>query len=113
MAEHSLSIEDYHAHVYFNADECAEARPICEGARDALGVAMGRMHVQPVGPHPRGSCQLTVPREKLVATLEWLFANRGRFTVFAHGNSGNDLADHTAHVLWLGGSETLDLSQFR
>ncbi len=31
-------------------------------------------------------------------------------TVFAHANTGNDLKDHTVHVLWLGPSETLNLA---
>jgi DOPA 4,5-dioxygenase len=30
--------------------------------------------------------------------------------VFAHAQTGNALKDHTAHVIWLGPSETLKLS---
>ena len=33
-------------------------------------------------------------------------------TIFAHANTGNDLADHTQHVIWFGESEKLDLSIF-
>ena len=36
----------------------------------------------------------------------------GPLTVFAHANTGDDLSDHTAHVIWFGPSEPLDLSQF-
>lgn len=103
---------DYHAHVYFDPLEAEEAGVLCTAMRDALGIAMGRVHASPVGPHPRGSCQLTIPAARIGEALEWLMAHRGHFTVFAHGNSGNDLADHTAHVMWLGASEALDLSQF-
>ncbi|MGV3512614.1 MAG: DOPA 4,5-dioxygenase family protein [Novosphingobium sp.] len=106
------SFRDYHAHVYFNADEAADASALCTAMKDALGVAMGRVHSRPVGPHPRGSCQMTVPAARLSDAIEWLMLRRGKFTVFCHGNSGDDLRDHTAHVMWLGPSEALDLSQF-
>jgi DOPA 4,5-dioxygenase len=33
--------------------------------------------------------------------------------VFAHAETGDDLADHTQHVIWFGPSETLDTSIFR
>lgn len=105
--------DSYHAHVYFDPHEAEEAGALCAAMKDALGIAMGRVHARPVGPHPRGSCQMTVPAARIGEALEWIMANRGHFTVFAHGNSGDDLADHTAHVMWLGPSETLDLSQFR
>ena len=41
-----------------------------------------------------------------------LALNRGELTVFAHAESGEHLADHTRHVLWLGESLALDLSIF-
>jgi DOPA 4,5-dioxygenase len=36
--------------------------------------------------------------------------NRNGLTIFAHTSTGEDLADHTEHVIWFGPSETLDLS---
>lgn len=103
---------DYHAHIYFDPHEAGEAERLCLAMREALGVAMGRVHSRPVGPHPRGSCQMTIPADRIGEALPWMMDNRGRFTVFCHGNSGDDLADHTAHVMWLGDSETLNLAQF-
>jgi DOPA 4,5-dioxygenase len=32
---------------------------------------------------------------------------------FAHANTGDDLADHTRHVIWFGPSEVLDLAIFQ
>ncbi|KPF91617.1 4,5-dioxygenase [Novosphingobium sp. AAP83] len=103
---------DYHAHVYFDAEQGDEARALCVAMREALGVPMGRVHTAPVGPHPRGSCQMTVPASKIAEAIAWIMRNRGVFTVFAHGNSGHDLLDHTAHVMWFGPSKKLDTSQF-
>ena len=32
-------------------------------------------------------------------------AQSRRLTIFAHANTGEDLADHTQHVIWFGQSE--------
>jgi aromatic ring-cleaving dioxygenase len=104
------AITEYHAHVYYDAATRQQAEKLCKAAGDAFGVKVGRMHDNPVGPHPRGSCQLTVKNEQLAQVLPWLVLNRGNLTVFAHAQTGNALKDHTAHVIWLGPSETLKLS---
>jgi DOPA 4,5-dioxygenase len=106
-------IENFHAHVYYDKDTRALAADLCERAGKTFGVKVGRMHDNPVGPHPRGSCQLTIGKEQFAEVIPWLVLNRGKLTVFAHAQTGNALKDHTAHVIWLGPSEKLDLSQFR
>jgi DOPA 4,5-dioxygenase len=106
-------IENFHAHVYYDAPTRAQALKLCEDAGKKFGVKVGRMHDNPVGPHPRGSCQLTIEKEQLAEVLPWLVLNRGKFTVFTHAQTGNALKDHTQHVIWLGPSETLKLDQFR
>jgi aromatic ring-cleaving dioxygenase len=105
-----MSIKGYHAHVYFNAAERERAGRLCEEAGTRFGITVGRMHDKPVGPHPRGSCQLTVPQDQFAAVIPWLIENRHGLTVFAHAQTGDALKDHTDHVLWLGPSEKLDLS---
>jgi aromatic ring-cleaving dioxygenase len=106
-------IENFHAHVYYDAPTRAQALKLCEAAGQKFGVKVGRMHDNPVGPHPRGSCQLTIETSQLAEVLPWLVLNRGKFTVFTHAQTGNALKDHTQHVIWLGPSETLKLDQFR
>jgi aromatic ring-cleaving dioxygenase len=106
------SITGWHAHIYFDAATKGEARALCEGAAERFGVAMGRMHDGPVGPHPMGSCQLSVSPGVFGEIIPWLALNRGELTVFAHAESGDHLADHTGHVVWLGQSLPLDLSIF-
>jgi aromatic ring-cleaving dioxygenase len=104
------AITSYHAHVYFDAAEHDRARSLCEAAHKALGVVVGRMHDRPVGPHPRGSCQLTIGIDQFASVIPRLIVNRGRLTIFAHAETGDALKDHTDHVIWLGPSEPLDLS---
>jgi DOPA 4,5-dioxygenase len=96
------TIENYHAHVYYDADTRAAALKLCEAAGETFGVKVGRMHDNPVGPHPRGSCQLTIGKEQFADVVPWLVLNRG-----------NAIKDHTDHVIWLGPSETLKLSALK
>ena len=103
-------IENFHAHVYYDLPEREKALKLCEAAGKKFGVKVGRMHDNPVGPHPRGSCQLTIKIEQLPDVLPWLVLNRRGLTVFTHAQTGNALKDHTDHVIWLGPSETLKLS---
>jgi DOPA 4,5-dioxygenase len=104
------SITGYHAHVYFDAAERERARQLCEAAGKKFPVSVGRMHDKPVGPHPRGSCQLAFGSELFAQVIPWLILNRDGLTVFAHAESGDALKDHTDHVLWLGASEALNLA---
>ena len=106
-------IENFHAHVYYDAPDHARAQKLCETAGQTFGIKVGRMHDNPVGPHPRGSCQLTIPKDQFSTVVPWLMLNRGGLTVFTHAQTGNALKDHTDHVIWLGPSETLELDQFR
>lgn len=106
-------IRDFHAHIYFDAEEVDKARALGDAAREHFGVPVGHYHLKPVGPHPRGSCQLTVPPDQFGEFAQWLVLNRAGLTIFAHANTGNDLADHTDHVIWFGESEKLNLAMFR
>lgn len=105
------TITGYHAHVYYDAATREQARQLCEAAGKRFPLTVGRMHDNPVGPHPRGSCQLAFAVDHLAEVLPWLVLNRNGLTVFAHANTGDAIKDHTAHVIWLGPSETLDLSK--
>lgn len=105
-------IRNFHAHIYFDAEELEKTRALGDAARQRFGVPVGHYHTRPVGPHPRGSVQLTVPVERFGEVAQWLVLNRGGLTIFAHANTGDDRADHTSHVIWFGASEPLDLSIF-
>ena len=104
------AIRDFHAHIYFDADELPRAQALAAAAQAKFGVPVGHFHTRPVGPHPRGSCQLTVPRDQFGDFAQWIALNRDGLTIFAHTSTGEDLADHTQHVVWFGPSEALDLS---
>ena len=105
-------IRDFHAHIYFDPEQVESARALGDAAHRRFGLPVGHYHLRPIGPHPRGSVQLTVPAAQFGEVAQWLALNRGDLTIFAHANTGEDLADHTRHVIWFGHSEQLDLSIF-
>ena len=106
------AIRDFHAHIYFDPDQLAEAQELARKAQERFGVSVGHFHLGPVGPHPRGSVQLTVQPEQFGDFAQWAALNRSGLTIFAHAETGEDLADHTDPVIWFGPSEPLNLSIF-
>ena len=107
-----MAIRGYHAHIYFDANELARAERVAAAAKAEFGVPVGHFHTQAVGPHPRGSVQLSLRPEQFAHFAAWASEARDGLTIFAHGLSGDDLADHTRYVVWFGTSEPLDLSIF-
>jgi DOPA 4,5-dioxygenase len=106
------AIRDFHAHIYFDPHQLPRAQAVAAAAQAKFGVPVGHFHTRPVGPHPRGSCQLTVGRDQFGDFAQWAALNRDGLTIFAHTSTGEDLADHTQHVIWFGPSEPLDLTIF-
>ena len=106
------SIRDFHAHIYYDPEEVERAKQLAAAAQSRFPIAVGHFHLRSVGPHPRGSVQLTVPRDAFGDVAQFLALNRDGLTIFAHAETGEDLADHTQHVIWFGPSEPLDLSIF-
>lgn len=109
----AAEITGFHAHVYFDQNSCQVARQLCQDAAERFGVALGRMHMQPIGPHPAPSCQLDCSAEQFGKLLPWLLMNRGNLTVFCHALSDDPLTDHTRHTFWLGDRHELNLALFK
>ena len=107
-----MTIHDFHAHIYFDADRLPEAQALAAMVQQRFGLPVGHFHTRPVGPHPRGSVQMTVPTDRFGEVATWLAVNRDGLTIFAHASTGDDLADHSRNVIWFGPSEPLDLSIF-
>jgi aromatic ring-cleaving dioxygenase len=103
----------YHAHVYFDGKTIDQAREICQQAAERFGVAMGRVHEKPVGPHPRWSCQLSFDATQFDELISWLDQHRRGLTILVHGQTGDDLKDHTTNASWLGEPVALNLEIFR
>ncbi len=103
-------IEDYHAHVYYDAASKETAARLRAGVEARFEVTMGRWHDEPVGPHPRWSYQIAFKPEVFGALVPWLALNRDGLVIFVHPNTGHDLPDHAERAIWLGEKVALDLS---
>ena len=56
--------------------------------------------------------QLAFPPTLLASFLPWLMLNRDGLIVLLHPETGDDLADHTAHAAWFGAVLPLRLKGF-
>ncbi len=105
-------IQSWHAHIYFAADTVDQARALALAADAAFDLQMGRVHERAVGPHPMWSCQLACTPAVFADLLPWLTLNRNGLIIFAHPESGDELADHRDHAVWLVGFVPLNLGIF-
>ncbi len=102
----------YHAHIYFDESSLERAKKVIERLGEQFQFKIGRIHEKPIGPHPRGSCQIIFGSKDFDQFIPWLDENRDGLTVLVHGLTGDDLKDHTDYAYWLGDSERLELSVF-
>jgi DOPA 4,5-dioxygenase len=47
--------------------------------------------------------QVALAPDELARLPPWLMLNRGPLAVLFHPETGDEVADHTAHAAWLGG----------
>lgn len=111
MTSTTPTIRGFHAHVYFGPDTLDQARTLCEAAALRFPrIKLGRIHEQPVGPHPDWSCQLAFKPDLFGELIPWLAMRRAGLVVFIHPISDNDLVDHRDRAIWMGAVRPLDLS---
>ena len=108
MKETPIAIVDFHAHIYFDTANHDAAARVREGLGTLFKVWLGRWHEKPIGPHPQGMYQVTFLPEEFGNVVPWLMLNRENLNIIVHPETGDDVADHTEHSLWLG--EKLDLN---
>ena len=109
----TAKIQDWHAHIYFDAITVEPAQALREKIEKTFNdIVMGRFHERPVGPHPRFSYQVAFKNDQLAPLLSWLALNRGDLTIFVHPNTGQDLEDHRDRAIWLGQQVPLVLDIF-
>lgn len=105
-------IEDWHAHVYFDAASRDAAWVLRQeiDRRFGASVQIGRFHERLVGPHPQWSYQVAFAPDRFAELIGWLTLNHGTLDVFVHPNTGDSLRDHRDCAIWIGRSHALLLS---
>lgn len=97
------TVTGYHAHIYYDP----ATRPAAEALRARIAAEfpaarLGRWHDVPIGPHPRAMYQVAFAADLLAGMFASLLLHRDGLTVLLHAETGDDLADHTAHAAWMG-----------
>lgn len=109
-----MKFNNYHFHLYFPLEMIKKATKVLDKLKNEKeNIQIGTVWDKPVGPHPVGSCQVTVINTNFYEMIEWFFINRQGFSVFIHADTGNDYIDHTDYVLWMGKEYKLNLEMFR
>lgn len=106
-----MTIENYHAHVYYDEVSRHAAEVLREEIAERFVVKMGRWREEPVGPHPQAMYQVAFEPELFSTIVPWLLINRNNLDILIHPNTGTSLGDHTNHALWLGNKLTLRLGE--
>ncbi len=112
MAKRTAKIEGYHAHVYYDTDTKKTAARLRRRISARFETRLGRWHDEPVGPHPVSFYQVAFAPDLFAELVPWLALNREDLQILVHPETGDDLADHSEHAMWLGDSLKLRLEVF-
>ncbi|HEY9699162.1 MAG TPA: DOPA 4,5-dioxygenase family protein [Trichocoleus sp.] len=113
MQDHAIAIQGFHAHIYYQPESRTTAAQIREALGNQFVVQLGRWHDQPIGPHPQSMYQVAFAPDQFAQIVPWLMLNRSGLDILVHAETGDDLADHTDHALWLGNKLALNLDALR
>ena len=102
-------IESFHAHIYYDEPTRAVAAEVREQLGQLFTVQLGRWHDAPVGPHPSAMYQVAFAADQYASLSQWLMLNRHGLTVLIHPETGDAVADHSDHALWMGSVLPLNL----
>jgi aromatic ring-cleaving dioxygenase len=96
------AIEDYHAHIYYDAASKDRATTLRQWVEERFTVRMGSWHDEPVGPHVQAMYQIAFTPELLPTLVPFLMLNRMGLTILLHPQSGRPRDDHTLNAVWMG-----------
>jgi aromatic ring-cleaving dioxygenase len=105
-------ITEYHAHVYYGPETRAAAEVLRDALEARFAVRLGRWHDAQVGPHTKSMYQVAFAPAVFADLVPWLMLNRGPLDLLIHPETGDDLADHRDHAMWLGEKLPLRLEAF-
>jgi DOPA 4,5-dioxygenase len=112
IEEDTIEIVGFHPHIYFDTDSCDAAARVREGL-SRFEVQLGRWDDKPIGPHPQAMYQVAFLPEQFGKVVPWLMLHREELDILVHPETGDDVADHTTHSLWLGEKLQLNVEFLR
>jgi aromatic ring-cleaving dioxygenase len=109
----ATTIRGFHVHVYFDTGTRGIAERLHEGIETRFDAKVGKLHGQPVGPHPKPMFEVTATPEQFASIVTWLMLNREGLSVLVHPVTDDAIADHETRTLWMGESLPLDVDFVR
>lgn len=114
MTEQDIAkIKGFHAHVYYDDGTRETAARLRDRADAGFDVVLGRWHGKPVGPHPVSIYQIAFATDPFERFVPWLMLNHEGLSVLVRPETGDDVADHTDHAIWIGDKQKLDIDALR
>ncbi len=102
MATDEIEISSFHAHIYYDPATRETAAEVRQQLGERFLVQLGRWHDHPIGPHTKAMYQVAFAVDQFATVVPWLMLHRQGLDILVHPNTGDAVADHTAHALWLG-----------
>ncbi|UFP96466.1 DOPA 4,5-dioxygenase family protein [Gloeobacter morelensis] len=106
-------ISGFHAHVYYDPGSREVAARVRKALEERFTVQLGRWHDGPIGPHPKSMYQVAFLPDQFDEIVPWLMLHREGLDILVHPETGDDLADHRHHALWLGEKLALNFECFQ
>ncbi len=92
----------FHAHIYFDAESRPKAARLRRKMSKMFSVKIGPWRHGVYGPHPCSNFQVAFEPKDFGAFVPWLTLNRNGLDVLVHPSTGQLVADHVEHAMWLG-----------
>lgn len=106
-------IDEFHAHVYYEAKTRQRAGKLREAISARFDVKIGNWHDEPVGPHPQAMYLVTFGGDQFAAVVPWLMLNRDGLTILVHAKTDDSYRDHTDFAMWMGQALDLRLERYK
>lgn len=107
------AIEEYHAHVYYDAVSRGRAAELRTWVEQKFTVRIGPLRDGPAGPHLFAQYSIAFDPEQFSALVPFLMMNRMGLTLLVHPQSGRPRDDHTLNAMWAGEVLPVNLAVLR
>ncbi len=107
-------VRGYNIHIYYDQqDGPGAASALRDAIAERFDVEIGMRRDKPGGPHPAPMFQVNFAAVLFADVVPWLMLNRGGLDLLVHPETGDDVADHGDHALWLGQTLRIDFDAVR
>ena len=103
------AVHGYHAHVYFDRQSLPRAQRLAATLGANFPVKVGKLHDDPIGPHPVPQFAAIFEADAFETVIPWLMLNRDGLDILIHPLTDDMVDDHTVYALWLGSPVRLKL----